>query len=123
MPDRYDPTGQDRVVPTVVLGPGAGTGPPAPTVDPQSSDERGSVSFGSGTTPAAGVIFTLTFAAPRDPNRLPKVLLQEATSALAGVDLAVTSITATGFTVSTNTRNLAASQAAGTYGLHYFVMD
>lgn len=123
MPDRYDPTGQDRIVPTVTLGAADGGSPPAATLDPQSSDERGTVSFGSGTVPGTGVVFTLNFAFPRDPNRLPKVMLQEATTASAGVDFAVTSITSTGFVVSTNTRGLTASQAAGTYGLHYLVVD
>lgn len=123
MPDRYDPTGQDRLVPTVVAGAGDGTGPPAPTVDFDSNDERGTVRFGSGTVPGAGVIFTVSFVLPRDANRLPRVYLQEVTAATAGIDLAVTSITSTGFAVSTNTRNLAASQPAGTYAVHYTVVD
>lgn len=123
MPDRFDPTGQDRLVPTVTLGAGDGTSPPAATVDPQSNDERGTVSFGSGTTPGTGVVFTLNFVLPRDANRLPKVFLQEASSPTAGVDLAVTSVTSTGFAVSTNTRGLSASQAAGTYSVFYVVVD
>lgn len=123
MPDRYDPTGQDRLVPTVTVGAADGTGPPAPTVDFDSNDERGTVRFGSGTTPGAGVVFTVNFVLPRDPNRLPKVMLQEVTAATAGIDLAVTSVTSTGFAVSTNTRNLAASQAAGTYAVYYSVID
>lgn len=123
MPVKYDPSGQDRTVPTVTLGAGDGTAPPAATVDSDSNDERGTVRFGSGTVPGTGAVFTLNFAAPRDSNRLPKVFLQEASVAMAGIDVAVTSVTSTGFTVSTNTRGLAASQPAGTYVVYYSVVD
>jgi hypothetical protein len=123
MPDKYDPSGQNRQVPTVAAGAGLGTSPPAPAISADSNDERGTVTFGSGTTPPGGALVTVTFVQPRDPNRLPRVMLQESTLAAAGVDLAVTSVTSTGFTVSSNTRNVAASQAAGTYGFYYSVTD
>ena len=125
MPDQsgYDPTGVNRRVPSVAAGAGLGTAPPAPVIDPASSDQRGLITFGSGTVPAAGAILTVTFSVPRDPGRLPKVLLQEATAATAGIDVAVTSVTANGFTLSQATRNVAASQAANTYGFYYLVVD
>lgn len=123
MPDRYDPSGVNRLVPAVAAGAGLGTAPPAPVIDPQSSDQRGLITFGSGAAPGAGTILTVTFANPRDPNRLPKVLLQEATAASAGVDVAVGSVTSAGFTLTQNTRNVAAAQPAGTYGFYYLVID
>src|SRR5215472_5983570 len=111
-----DTSGVDRNVPTAAAGAGAGTSPPAPVVDPNSSDSHGSVTFGSGSAPAGGAVVTVTFARPRDPNRLYVLQLTENTTATAGIDLAVTSRTSTGFTISSNTRNLAASQGNTTYG-------
>ncbi len=119
-----DVSGVKRTAPTAVAGAGAGTSPPAPVVaSPDSSDDRGSLTFGSGTGPGAGVVVTVNFAAPKDPSRLPVVMIQEATAASAGIDLAVTSITAAGFSVSTNTRNLTASQPATTYGFNWICLD
>lgn len=118
-----DTSGVKRQPPTAAAGAGAGTAPPAPVVSVDSSDDRGSLTFGSGTAPAAGVVFTVTFTTPKDPARLPVVQITEITTATAGVDLAVTSITATGFSVSSNTRNLAASQANTVYGLAWLCVD
>ena len=123
MPFTLDPSGVDRNSPVVAAGAGAGTSPPAPVLGAGSSDARGSLTFGSGPSPGAGVVFSVTFARPRDPNRLPMVLLQESTAATAGVDLAVTSVTSTGFSVSTNTRNLTASQPNTTYGIEWALID
>lgn len=118
-----DPSGDDHNPPTAAAGAGAGTGPPAPVVDPNSSDSHGSVTFGSGTVPGAGAVVTVTFNRPRDASRLYVVLLQEITTAMAGIDLAVTSRTSTGFTISTNTRNLAASQGNTVYGISWNIVD
>jgi len=123
MPFSQDPSGADRNVPSVAAGAGLGTSPPAPVIAANSDDARGLVTFGSGSVPAAGTIFTVTWSRPHDANRLPTVMLTEATTATAGVDLAVTSITATGFVVAQNTRLVTASQPAGTYGLYYQVID
>jgi hypothetical protein len=119
----FDPSGVDRNKPAIAVGAGLGTAPPAPTIDAQADDRQGTISFGSGSAPAAGVILTVTFARPKDANRLPKILLQEADQALAGIDIAVGTITSATFTIVTNTRNVAASQAAGTYQVSYFVID
>jgi hypothetical protein len=117
-----DASGVKRVAPTAAAGANAGTSPPAPVMQPGSDDDRGSVTFGTGTTPAAGTVLTVTFATPKDPNRLPVVLCQETTSAMAGIDFA-TVVTATGFSIVTNTRNLAASQANTVYGLSWVTID
>lgn len=121
-----DVTGINRAVPVATYGAGAGTSPPGtPTVT--GDDARGSVSFGSGLSPAAGIVVTVTFVQPRDNNRPPVVMLQEASSAAAGVDFLVALVTSgslvTGFTVSTNTRNLTASQANGTYALNWILAE
>lgn len=120
---RSDPSGIDRNAPVITGGAGLGGSPPAPTIDAQASDAKGTVSFGTGTTPAAGILFTVTFARPRDPNRLPHVILSESTQATAGVDVAVTGLSATGFNVVHNTRLAGASQPAGTYAVTYLVVD
>lgn len=117
-----DPTGIKRIGPTAAAGAGAGTGPPAPVMQVDSSDDRGSVTFGSGTVPGAGTVLTVTFATPKDPNRLPVVIAQEITSAMAGIDFA-TVVSSTGFSIVTNTRNLAASQANTTYGIAWITLD
>lgn len=122
-PSSYDATGVDRNKPTLTAGAGLGTAPPTPTVDAQANDRQGVISFGTGTVPAAGTCITVTFARAKDPNRLPKILLQEANQATAGLDFAVGTVTSTGFTIVQNTRLTAASQAAGTYALTYFVFD
>lgn len=118
-----DTSGVKRVAPTAVAGAGAGTAPPAPVINGGSDDDRGSLTFGSGTTPAAGVVISVTFATPKDPNRLPVVLIQEGTAASAGVDLAVTAVTSTGFSVSSGTRFLTASQANTVYGFSWLCVD
>jgi len=122
-PSSFDPSGVDRNKPAVAAGAGLGTSPPAPTMDAQADDKQGTISFGTGTVPAAGTILTVTFARPRDANRLPKVMLQEATTAMAGIDVAISAVTSTGFTVVQGTRIVAASQPAGTYALTYLVID
>jgi hypothetical protein len=122
-PSSFDPTGVDRNKPSIAVGAGLGTAPPAPTIDAQADDHQGTISFGSGSAPAAGTILTVTFARPKDANRLPKVMLQEATQAMAGIDVAVSGVTANGFTIAQGTRVVTASQAAGTYALSFLVID
>lgn len=41
-------------------GANAGTSPPAPVLSNESDDNRGDCTFGTGTTPAAGAMVTLT---------------------------------------------------------------
>lgn len=121
-----DVTGINRATPAAVYGAGAGTSPPGtPTVT--GDDARGTVTFGSGTTPGTGVAVTVTFVQPRDLNRPPVVMCQETTAATAGVDFATVLTTSgnqvTGFQIVTNTRGLTASQANGTYGVAWVLAE
>jgi hypothetical protein len=111
-----DTSGVDRNVPAAAAGANNGTSPPAPVVAGNSCDERGSLTFGSGSTPAAGAQVVVSFVRPQDPNRLPVVQITETTTALAAINPAVTSVTSAGFTVSTNSAPTA-SQAATVYGV------
>lgn len=117
-----DTSGVQRAAPAIVAGANNGTGPPAPIVSPDSSDVRGSCTFGSGTTPAVGAQCVMTFTTPRDTNRLPVVQLTETTTAFSALQPAVTGLTATGFTVSTAVAP-AASQAATVYGFGWTLND
>jgi hypothetical protein len=117
-----DTTGVKRQAPAAAAGAANGTAPPAPAVSTDSSDDRGSLTFGSGSSPAAGAQVTVAFTAPRDPARLPVVMITETTTALAALNPAVTAITATGFTVSTGSAP-SASQAATVYGLAWTCQD
>lgn len=117
-----DTSGVQRAAPTAAAGAGAGTGPPAPVVAGDSSDLRGSVTFGSGTTPAGGVAVTVAFVTARDPNRLPVIQITETTAALSALNPAVTAVSSTGFSVSTNTA-LTASQASTVYGFAWTLTD
>jgi hypothetical protein len=119
-----DVTGVNRIVPAAAYGAGAGTSPPGtPTVT--GDDARGTVTFGSGTTTGAGTVVTITFIQPRDANRPPVIMISEESSASAGVDFAAVPVISgsqcTGFNLVTNTRNLAASQANGTYGVSWLL--
>jgi len=122
MPFALDSSGVDRNAPVLAAGAANGTGPPAPVLAAGSDDARGSATFGSGTTPAAGAQLTVTFARPRDAARLPVVQITETTTALAALNPAVTSITSTGFTLSTGSAP-AASQAATVYGVAWQLID
>lgn len=117
-----DTSGIKRQTPTAVAGANNGTSPPAPVMSVDSSDDRGSLTFGSGATPAAGAQVVVTFTQPKDTARLPVVQITETTTATAALNPAVTSITATGFTVSTNSAP-AASQGNTIYGLAWTVTD
>jgi hypothetical protein len=117
-----DTSGVQRAAPTAAAGANNGTTPPAPVVAGDSSDLRGSVTFGSGSTPAAGAQVVVTFTTPRDSNRLPVIQMTETTTALAALNPAVTAVTAAGFTVSTGSAP-AASQGATVYGLAWALFD
>jgi hypothetical protein len=108
--------------PTAAAGASNGGSPPAPVVAVDSSDDRGSLTFGSGTAPAAGAQCVVTFATPKDGNRLPVVQITETTTATAALNPGVTAITATGFTVATNSAPTA-SQGNTIYGFAWTVTD
>jgi hypothetical protein len=84
--------------PGAAAGANNGGSPPAPTVVTGSTDGRGSIQFGSGTTPAAGEQIVVTFAAAYAAP--PVVALSggnAATSALGA--LYPGAVSTTGFTI------------------------
>lgn len=84
--------------PTIAAGAGAGT---SPTVGftANSNDDRGTITVTAGTSPAAGILATVTF------NRIwqipPTVIVSGATVASEALNPAVTAVSTTGFTLST----------------------
>jgi hypothetical protein len=116
-----DTSGVQRSAPTFVPGAQNGGSPPAAVISPDSSDLRGSVTFGSGTVPSIGAQLVCTFTTPRDPSRLPVVQLTETTTAFSALQPAVV-VTATGFTVSTAVAP-AASQGNTIYGFGWTLTD
>lgn len=116
-----DTSGVKRTGPAIAAGAALGIAPPALVLNSDSSDDRGSLTFGSGSSPAAGVALVFTFAVPKDPNRLPVVNLTETTVAAAALNPAVTAVTATGFSISVAAP--AASQGNTVYGLQWSVID
>jgi hypothetical protein len=116
-----DTSGVQRGAPTAVAGANNGTTPPAPVVANDSSDLRGSLTFGSGTTPAIGAQVVVTFTTPRDANRLPVIQLTETTVAFSALQPAV-AVTSTGFTVSTAVAPTG-SQANTVYGFGWTLTD
>lgn len=94
-----------------------GTAPPAPTVT--GNDQRGLVSFGSGTSPTTGTQVTLTFASATGwVTTAPYVQLQALNAATAALQPYVASCTATVLSIGFGVAP-AASQAVGTYKLGY----
>lgn len=92
---RFDSLGRRRIgttaAPTVVVGAGAGTGSPAATV--AGTDEHGSVAVTLGTSPAAGILATVTFNAPYAVAPIVSVTPKDADS--AGAKLYATATTTT----------------------------
>ncbi len=105
--------------PTAAAGANAGTGPPAPVVAAASSDARGSLTFGTGTAPAAGAQVVVTFH--QAYAAAPFVVISPANDAAAALAPYVSSISTTGFTISTHTAP-AASQANTTYAFQFQVL-
>lgn len=117
------PTGVDTATdvgspPTAAAGANAGTSPPAPVVAATSRRGRGSVTFGTGTTPAAGAQLVVTFAVAIGST--PVVTLAARNSATAALGLYISAASSTAFTVST-TSAPAASQANTVYSIDYIV--
>lgn len=96
----HDPTGINRRSPIVTAGAGMGAGGSF-TVDPNSNDNRGLITFdpGGGLGQPGGALFTVAFAVPRDPTRLPKVFLAPQNPATAVLDFTVGSVSQAGFTI------------------------
>jgi hypothetical protein len=103
--------------PAAAVGANSGGSPPAPVLT-RCSDVEGSITFGTGTTPAAGaqcvVTFNIAYA------NAPVVVLTPINSASASLTLYVTSTTTT-FTVSC-VNAPSASQGNTHYGFNYHVL-
>lgn len=91
--------------PTAAAGANAGTSPPSPIVN-SGNDTRGSISFGTGSSPAAGAMVSVSFAQPYAAAPYVIAIPQNAATALLG--LYITGNSTTGFVAS-----LAAAPAAG----------
>lgn len=101
---------------TAVAGVAAGTGPPAPVVVTGPDNECGTITFGTGTGPAAGVMVNVTFGTPFVAP--PLVLLTPGNVATALLDLFDTVVTATGFQIGLAVAP-AASQPNNTYSVRW----
>jgi hypothetical protein len=103
---------------TAAAGANNGTSPPAPVVG-SSTDEAGTITFGSGGSPAAGAQVAVTFSvawgsAPKAVAVTPNNAATQALGLLAAAP------TTTGFTLSTANAPTA-SQAATVYSFSYIV--
>lgn len=103
--------------PTAAAGANAGTSPPAP-VKTGCTDVAGKITFGTGTSPAAGSQVVVTFQVAY--GSAPKVVLTPINSASAALNFHVATTTTT-FTVSC-VNAPAASQANTIYGFFYHVL-
>lgn len=101
---------------TAAAGANAGTTPPAPVLT-RATDLSGKITFGTGTTPAAGAMAVVTFNVAY-PNP-PCVVICPLNAASASLNLWVDR-TATNFTVSA-VNAPSAAQANTTYGFFYHV--
>lgn len=108
--------GSEGRTPTAAAGANAGTGPPAPVLT-GCTDMAGQITFGTGTSPAAGSMVVVTFQTAY--ANAPKVVLTPINTATASKTLFVTSTTTT-FTVSLVTAP-SASQGNTIYGFNYQV--
>ena len=104
---------------TAAMQAGAGTSPPAAVVT-NTNDTNGTVTFGTGTTPAAGDQIRLTFAASfgSAPKGVCITALNAATQALG---LYVSAVTATTVTIAAANAP-AASQANTVYSFSFIVL-
>lgn len=105
--------------PTAAAGANAGTSPPAPVVTAGDTDMRGNITFGTGTTPAAGAMVGVTFANPW--AIAPTVMVVPRNTATQALGLYVTGNSVNGFTLSCTTAP-AASQGNTIYSFDYSVL-
>jgi hypothetical protein len=107
--------------PVAAAGADAGASPPAPVVATGSTDGRGGITFGTGTTPAAGDLVAVTFASPYASKPVVTVNAANAaiTKTVVGTLVAVEVLT-TGFKIRSSAAP-GASQANTTYEVQYRV--
>lgn len=98
---------------------GAGTTPPAPVITTGSTDEGGSLTFGTGSgTVGTGAYVTVTFHCPF--GLTPKVAVVPTNTAAAARQPYITNVTTTSFQIGLGTA-ATASQANTTYGIAWTV--
>jgi hypothetical protein len=108
--------------PTAAAGTNAGTTPPVPIVAVASRDWRGSLTFGTGTgngAQAGDHLVDVTFANPFDAAPTT-IILMEANQITAALALYVNNISATGFSIGSNT-NPAKGRPNTTYSVEFLV--
>lgn len=111
-------TGAPSIAGTANLG----TGAPSPTLTSGSNASRGRIEFGTGTSPAAGGLVTLTFPSGSFASGVtPRVMLTHESFLSTTFPLYVSAISDTAVTIGFGTAP-AASQAAGTYKVAYQVL-
>lgn len=115
-----DLTEHNFSAPTLAAGANAGTSPPAPVLSAGSTDARGNITFGTGTTPAAGNMVNITFGTPLPAGRIPYVSLDPSNAATAPLATYIANVSNTGFSIALASAP-AASQANTTYAIHYTV--
>jgi hypothetical protein len=105
--------------PTAAAGANAGTSPPVPVVSTNSKDFAGNITFGTGTTPAAGSYVTVTFGGGAYATA-PFVSLTPSNAATAPLQPYVVSVSTTAFVIGLAVTG-AASQANTVYSVAFRV--
>jgi hypothetical protein len=106
--------------PTVAIGANNGSGG-ANTPNVTGNDARGKINFGSNTSPTAGAQVAVTFASSSGWVAAPTVIVVPTTSAAAALQLYVSGVSTTGFTVSSAVAPTG-GQANSTYGVYYQII-
>ncbi len=108
--------------PGAVAGGNAGTTPPAPAVTTGSMDNAGTITFGTGTTPSAGAMVSVTFATAWviPGGGAPHIALTPGNTATQALGLFVSGVSPTGFIISVTTAP-AASQGNTVYSVNYVI--
>lgn len=106
-------------VPAAAAGAGAGSSPPAPVVTAGDNDTRGNITWGTGTTAAAGAQVAVTFATAF--GSAPFVAVTPRNTATEALGLYVSTKATTGFTLA-STGAPADSQANTVYSFDYIVI-
>lgn len=104
---------------TAAAGAAAGTGPPAPALNANARDLAGSLTFGTGTTPAAGAQVVVTLASTY--TNPPAVVVVAGNAAAEALGLFAAATAPNQITISCATAP-AASQPNTTYAVEYIII-
>ncbi len=109
--------------PSAVAGSNAGTSPPNPVVVTGSNDPAGTVTFGTGTLPASGVMVAVTFnqAWVIPGGGAPHIVISPINVATQALNIYVSGASPTGFNLSC-VNAPSAGQANTVYGFSFVVM-